>query len=106
MSKYSNHIYLIICEESLKHFKKSKFLTYRNYVKNIGDAFNNDSLTRQHSKDITNIIDVLDKIFTMSSEDTGNYIFDYFNMPTEEIIKYEKSVKLTEALFPDINKTT
>jgi hypothetical protein len=104
MSKYDNHIYLTICEASLELFKKSVFLTYLNYCRNLGSALNNDLLTKNQNRDIIKLIEVLDKIFTLSPEDTGKYIYDYFNLNIEKLIEFEKSVKITQNVFPDINK--
>lgn len=104
MSKYENHIFLTICEASIELYKKSVFLTYVNYCRNMGSSLRSDLLTKNQNVDIIKIINVLDKIFTLSGEDTGKYIYDYFNLDSEKIIEFEKCVKITQNVFPDINK--
>ena len=100
MSKYENHIFLIICEVSLETFKKSVFLTYVNYCRNMSKSLECELLTTSQNKDLAKIIDMLDIIFTLSSEDTGKYIYEYFNQDLMKILEFEKCVKSTQELFP------
>lgn len=100
MSKYKNHIYLTICEVSLETYKKSVFLTYVNYCRNMARSIESELLTTSQNKDLIKIMDMLDIIFTLSTEDTGQYIYEYFNQDLMKILEFEKSVKITQELFP------
>ena len=100
MTKYENHIYLTICEVSLETYKKSVFLTYVNYCRNMGRSLESELLTTSQNKDLIKIMDMLDIIFTLNTEDTGKYICDYFNQDLMKILEFEKCVKLTQELFP------
>lgn len=100
MSKFDNRIYLTICEVSMECFKKSKFINYVNYCSNMGLALKTNTVGKSQTRDLNDIIEMLDIIYSMDAETTGKYLFDYFT--SEYVREFEKCVILTHESFPDL----
>jgi hypothetical protein len=98
MSKLDNRIYTTICEVSLERFKKSKFLTYVGYCRDMGVSMNDNSLSRQQKTDLILVIEMLQKIYSLDFESIGKYMKDYFN--SDNVRDFEKAVVLTQETFP------
>jgi len=100
MSKFDNRIYLTICEVSMECFKKSKFISYVNYCSNMGLCLKTNTVGRTQTRDLNDIIEMLDKIYSMDAATTGKYILDYFT--SDNVREFEKCVILTRETFPDL----
>ena len=100
MSKFDNRIYLTICEVSMGCFKKSKYINYVNYCSNMGLALKTNTIGKSQTRDLNEIIEMLDIIYSMDSPTTLKYLFDYFN--SDNVREFEKCVTLTHELFPDL----
>ena len=100
MSKFDNRVYLTICEVSMECFKRSKFISYVNYCSNMGLSLRTNSIGKSQANNLNEIIEMLDKIYTMDAETTGKYLFDYFT--SDNIREFEKCVMLTKESFPDL----
>jgi hypothetical protein len=61
-----------------------------------GDVSNRD---RRH---IGKIVEVLDKIFTLSPEVSGKYIGEYFSLNSVRHSEFQNLVQITKELFPMI----
>jgi hypothetical protein len=96
MSKYDNHVFLIICEVAMEQYKKSKFLTFINYCRNMASSLKRGDLTKGQTNDFCVIVERLDLIFTMSPDKTGKYISDFFN--SERVLEFEKYITLKQQL--------
>ena len=79
MVVYENYIYLTICEVSFNSFKTTRFSTYLNYCKSIKQSINSNDLTKKEMFDINEIFDNLDKIYSLSYNDIGKYILNFFS---------------------------
>lgn len=99
MSKFDNRVYLTICEVSMDCFKKSKFLNYFNYCSNMGLSLKTNTVGKSQTKDLNEIIDMLDLIYSMDTTTTGKYLFDYFT--SNNVREFEKCVILTQTAFPN-----
>ena len=104
MSKFDNRIYLTICEVSMECFKKSKFISYVNYCYHMGLALKSNTagiaIGKSQCKDLNEVIEMLDKIYSMDAETTGKYLFNYFT--SDNIREFEKCVILTQEAFPNL----
>ncbi len=98
MSKLDNRIYTTICETSLECFKKSKFLTYVGYCRDMGISINDNSLSRQQKNDLIKVIEMLQTVYSLNLETIGKYLKDYFN--SDSVREFEKTVLLTHETFP------
>ena len=92
MSKLDNRIYLTICEVSLERFKKSKFITFMNYCKDLGMSLNDGTLSGKQKADLIEVIEMLDKIYSMDEVTTAKYLSDFYN--SDNIRQFEKAVLL------------
>lgn len=99
MSKFDNRIYLTICEVSMECFKKSKFINYVNYCYDMGLALKTNTVNKSQTRNLEEIIDMLDIIYSMDAATTGKYLFDYFT--SDNVREFEKCVILTQTAFPD-----
>ena len=98
MSKLNNRIYTTICEVSLERFKKSKFLTYVAYCRDMGISLNDNSLSKQQKTDLIYVIEMLEKVYSLDLEKIGKYMKDYFN--SNNVRELERTVILTQEAFP------
>lgn len=97
MSKFDNRIYLTICEISMECFKKSKFINYYNYCSHMGLALRTNVVGKSQTKDLTEIIETLDIIYSMDAVTTSKYLFDYFT--SDRVREFEKCVILNQTVF-------
>lgn len=100
MSKFDNRVYLTICEVSMECFKRSKFISYVNYCYDFGLSLKTNTVNKSQARNLEDIIEMLDKIYSMDAETTGKYIFDYFTC--DKVREFEKCVILTQESFPDL----
>ena len=100
MSKFDNRIYLTICEVSMECFKKSKFINYCNYCSHMALALKSKVVGKSQTRDLMEIIEMLDIIYSMDAETTGKYLFDYFN--SDKVREFEKCVILNQEAFPNL----
>lgn len=100
MVVYENYIYLTICEVSFNSFKTTRFSTYLNYCKSIKQSINSNDLTKKEMFDINEIFDNLDKIYSLSYNDIGKYILNFFSLHDDKIIDFQKIIMLTKEYYP------
>jgi hypothetical protein len=99
MSKFDNRIYLTICEVSMECFKRSKFISYVNYCYDMGLSLKTNTINKSQTRNLEEIIEMLDKIYSMDAEMTGKYLLNYFT--SDNVREFEKCVILTQTAFPD-----
>jgi hypothetical protein len=99
MSKFDNRIYLTICEVSMECFKKSKYINYVNYCNNMGLSLKSETIGKSQSRDLSEIIEMLDIIYSMDATTTAKYLLNYFS--SDNVREFEKCVILTQTAFPD-----
>jgi len=99
MNKLKNYIYLTICETTIELVEETNFRTYVNYCRCIGASLKSKNLSLTEKNHILKIFDVLEKIYSLTEPELANYIYDYFNLDAEQIIKFEKVVRLTKKCY-------
>jgi len=97
MTKYENHIYLIICELTLSSYKETNFSTYVNYCLNMNACIKDGNLMGGQIKHICKIADILENVFCLDSKDSGVYISDFFELEKYRI--FEKIVLQQKAYY-------
>ena len=103
MSKYDNYIYLTICEVSLESYKDTNFSTYVEYCKQMSKSLMDGDISKRDRRDIEKVVNILDKVFSLSPEDTGGVIADYFSLPSDRHMIFEKAVRMTKECFPTMS---
>jgi hypothetical protein len=98
MSIYDKLVYLTICEAAYDRFKAGRFLTFRSYCNNLCTSIGLKNLSYNEKQDLLFIVNMLDKVYGMSFDETNKYILDFLNL--ENIQDYEKCVRMTEEFFP------
>jgi len=96
--KYDNFVFMTICGTTFELFKKTHFLTYRNYCQTLKMSLRDGKLSSKEMGDINHISDVLNNIYTMDSVTTGMYINDFFEK--EKYLKFEKPVRYMLEFHP------
>ena len=96
--KFDNYVYLTICEESLKLFKKSYFSTYKNYCNTFYTSMNEGVLSSRENGDLLKMLDVLDLIYGFDDNQGFKYIMDFFGSDKKE--DFERYVTQMSSLFP------
>jgi hypothetical protein len=66
----------------------------------MGLALKTNTVGKSQTRDLNDIIEMLDIIYSMDAETTGKYLFDYFT--SEYVREFEKCVILTHESFPDL----
>jgi hypothetical protein len=100
MSKYENFVFLTICEIAMSRFKESNYLTFINYCRNMAVSLKRGDLDIKQLVDFYLIVERLDLIYSMSPEETGKYISDFFN--SERILLFEKYVTINQQINPPL----
>jgi len=100
MDKYTNNIYLMICEISLLLFEKnSNYTTYRAYCSGMGKSIGEGMLSTKESTDFFLIAINIRSIFGIDETSSYVYICEFFQ--GENYIQHEKRVRLNGYLFPN-----
>ena len=90
---------MTICETSIELIKETNFVTYVNYCRCIGASLRARKLSQLEKAHIVKIFDVLEKIYSLNETELGNYIYDYFNLDSEHINKFERVVRMTKEYY-------
>ena len=96
--KYDNFVYMTICETSLVLFKKSKCMTYQNYCNLLRLSILDGKLSGSETSDIFEIMETLDKFFSMNHKDAGMYIRNFF--VEQKYLKFEYPVRYMLEYYP------
>lgn len=86
-----------ICEVTLKTFKKSHFLTYRSYCSVFASSLVEGNLSKAEETTLLKIMDELDYIFSIPTDEAGKIISDYFIL--KKYLIFEKPVLLAQEFF-------
>jgi len=98
MSIYDKLVYLTICEAAYNRFEKGRFLTFTSYCKNLYTSIDLKNLSYNEKQDLLFLINMVDKIYSMSYDETNKYILSFLNL--ENIQDYEKCVRMELEYFP------
>ena len=99
MSIYDKLVYLTICEAAYDRFKAGRFLTFTSYCTNLHTSIGLKNLSYPEKQDLLFIINMVDKVYCMSFDETNKYVLDFLIL--ENIKDYEKSVRMTEEYYPN-----
>lgn len=102
MNPLEKFINLTICEVSLDCFEEKHtffFKSYLTYCSAMNLSLKDGKLSKRETTDIMAIMDMLDKIYSMTAEENGFYIAKYFAKCDYEL--YENNVRLTRHCFPN-----
>lgn len=97
MSKLDNYIFLSICEKSLEIFNNSHFLTYNGFCRTLKASIEIENLNHVDFYIIDTINEYLQTIYSLTPEDSYNYIIDFFLK--EKYINLEYATKLLFEFF-------
>lgn len=98
MDKFSNYVYLSICEISVKLFHKSKFSTYHGYCISMRNSLLLREFNNKEVSDLCEIGDYLVLLYNLGPSEIGDFIDSYFNY--DNINDLYKYVKLVEECYP------
>lgn len=101
MKKFDNHIFMTICEVTLKLYKETRFSTHVNYCGHFSFLIKNNEVRGVYLNHINKITEVLSKIFGMTDDKISFYIYDYFTLNKCKI--FENSVLLNNMLYSRYN---
>jgi hypothetical protein len=96
--KFDNYVYLTICEESLKLYKKTHFSTYTNYCKTFHLSMVNGDFTARETSNLLKLFDVLNLIYGLNDSESFKYILDFFG--SDKIREFEMYVVEMGRCFP------
>lgn len=100
MSNYDNYIYLTICETSIQSYKQTNYSSYTEYCKGMNQYLKDGDISKRDRRAIENIVVMLDRIFSLNPELTGQYIGDYFGLDSSRHQAFERTILETKLLFP------
>jgi hypothetical protein len=96
--KLDNYIYLTICEESFKLFKKTNFSTYNNYCKTFYLSLSSNDLSSREKSDLISLLNVLDLIYGLDDKDAFKYIMEF--LACDKILDFELYVREMYNCYP------
>ena len=92
----------MICEISLTSYGFTNFSTYVEYCKQMSISLMEGKISKRERQHIEKIIEGLDKVFSLTQEETGIVIADYFSLSKDRILAFEKAIRMTKEFFPII----
>jgi hypothetical protein len=98
MNKYTNYVFMTICEASLKRFKKSGYSTYTAYCTGLLRSIRVGNLSKSEKFDLIQILQELDLMYGMSEDDNNYYILAY--LESGRCGEFQNVVEMTRILFP------
>jgi RNA processing factor Prp31 len=98
-NKFDNHVYMLICEITLKLFKESLCMNHSSYCRLIKASLIDNNLSKKEVRHIAIISDRLEKIFSFTAKESGEYVSNYFMLDKFE--KFEESIRATNNFFPN-----
>jgi len=66
----------------------------------MGLSLKTNTVNKSQTRNLEEIIEMLDKIYSMDAEMTGKYLLNYFT--SDNVREFEKCVVLTQESFPDL----
>jgi len=99
MKKFDNHVYMLICEVTLKLYKDTNCMSHSSYCRLMSASLKDGVLSKKEIKHISIISDVLGNVFSFSDKECGEYISAYFFL--EKYEKFEEPVRLVQEFFPN-----
>ena len=99
MTKFDNHVYMIICDVTLSLHKDTSFSSHIGYCTNMCACMKDGNLSKKQMDHICKIADVLDLVFSMNSQTTGAYISDYFLL--DKFKFFQRTVLEAKEFFPN-----
>jgi heterodisulfide reductase subunit A-like polyferredoxin len=102
MTKYENHIYLIICEVTMDLCKETNFSTHSSYCSNMSACIKDGVLSDKQIRHICKIADVLGEVFYIDSRNAGIYMSDFFGL--EKYKNFELVVRQQREYYSDFIK--
>lgn len=96
MKELKNYIFIDITGIALKHFKRSKFLTFSSYCINYGLSIQDGQTPSGDRFMLTELYDYLKDVYCFSNEEVGDYLLEYFSLPAEtlsNLMKCETSMR-------------
>jgi len=96
--KLDNYIYLTICEESFKLFKKTNFSTYNSYCRTFHLSMMSGNMSSRENGDLLKLLDILDLIYGLDDMASFKYINEFFS--SDKIIEFELYVRQMLEHFP------
>ncbi len=99
MNTYVNHIYLTICEVTLKTYRGTNYQTYLAYCKGMLNTLGSDTISTRDKRDLLAIYEFLEPIFSLNINETGKHIVDYFALTDERLLAFEKAVRSTTDVY-------
>lgn len=99
MTKYNNHIYMLICEITLSLYKETNFSTHYSYCSNMCLCLKDRSLSSKQTAHICKIADALHLVFSMDSLTAGRYISNFFELEKHKV--FEKAILGVKEFYPN-----
>lgn len=100
MTKFEYHMFLTITEVALSRYSQTKYSTFKAYHRGMYSSLSNGSLSSKEYQDIGLICEYVYKVFSISANNMGVYIFNYFSLDYSIIESFEKIVAIRKSLFP------
>ncbi len=90
MKELKTYIFIDITEITLKHFHKSKFLTYPNYCIYFGQLVNSGKIPSGDWFLLTDLFEYLQTVYCLNDSEVGDYLSEYFTFSVEKLHAYQK----------------
>ena len=89
---------MVLCEVSLKLYKKTHYATYSSYCNNISLMLKEGIVPRERVKEIYAMTETLERIFAMSVKESAVYVSTYFR--ENKCLIFERPVRMVKEFFP------
>jgi len=101
-TKYTNHIFLTICEITLSLHKTTKFSSHTAYLQYFSECFKHNDLNLNFKNHLFVLITNLNKLFYLTDEQSMEFIDKFLN--DKDMLKFQKVVNLTNEFYEESGK--
>lgn len=100
MKELYNYIFIDITEIVIKHFKRSKFLTFSSYCVNYGLAIKDGKTPSGDKYLLTELYDYLKVVYCLTNEEVGECLGEYFSLEPEKIAAIQRCASSLKYYYP------
>lgn len=100
MKELKSYIFLDITSIALKHFKKSKFLTFSTYCNYYGNSVLEGKRPSGDRNLLTETYYYLKTVYCLTNDEVGDYLLEYLTLDAEKLMAYARVDVVMQKYYP------
>ncbi len=99
MNTLNKYILMTICDEALKYFKTTKYMTFINFCNVFSLSFKSNNFSKNEIRFVSELMDLLNLIYALDDNASSVYIMAFFSLDNEMLYDYEKISKYMNTYY-------